>query len=246
MNWYPEWDRFNGILGLIMAILDTLPGSTGATTLAPHSPVWEPQFSDSQYGRVPNRRCNLCSHYLFTYFFRVNGKKICENCSEQIRLGLSTSSGTSLVLTLIAGILGAAAAMAGYATVIWGTGWTNGYFAVFVGWVIGRAVLAGANGIGSNRIQALAALLTYIAISLDGIPRLILSAYSDPNIAINWKVVLPRTILSGLQEPFTSFNIYSNTSMLNFAAMALSILVAVRLTRTRPLTVAGPFDVATA
>jgi hypothetical protein len=228
-----------------MAILDTLPGSTGPA-IYPHRPQsWEPQFADSQYGRVPNRRCNLCSHYLFTYFFRVNGKRICDNCAGQVRQGYSTASYTSLAIALMAGTFAAAAAMIGYAVAMWGTGWTNGYFAVFIGWAIGRAVLAGANGIGGTRIQAVAALLTYVAISLDGIPRLLWSAWSDPNIAIHWGVVLPRAILDGLASPFTSFNFYSNTSMLNFAALALSIMVAIRLTRTRPLTIAGPFDVAT-
>jgi hypothetical protein len=245
IDWYLIRDDFNAILGSIMAILDTLPGSTGATTLDPHTPAWAPQFSDSQYGRVPNRRCKLCSHYLFTYFFRVNGKKICENCAEQIRLGVSTASSSSLALAFMAGILGAAVAMIGYTTVIWGTGWTNGYFAVFIGWVIGRAVLAGANGIGSSRMQALAALLTYAAIALDNLPRLFWNAYNDPNAVINWRVVLPRTIIADLSAPVTSFDLYSNTSMLNFAALALGILVAIRLTRVQPMAVAGPFDVAT-
>jgi hypothetical protein len=231
-----------------MTLFDTAPASAGNSPDLSAAPAWTPQFANAQYGRAADERCNLCSHHLFTYFFRVNRKRICANCADQVRLGLSTGGATSFVLATFAGLIGTAAVMAAYAAVVWTTGWAtgiaNGFLAIFIGWIVGRIVLAGANGIGSIGLQFVAAALTYLAITLEAIPRLVWNAYNDPNTVVHWRTILPRMIIDGVMAPFVRFDINSSRSVVGLLAILLSVLIAIRFTRSRPVPVAGPFDVA--
>jgi hypothetical protein len=50
------------------------------------------------------------------------------------------------------------------------TGLLVGYVSLAVGWMIGKAMMKGSNGIGGRRYQIAAVLLTYVAVSMAAVP----------------------------------------------------------------------------
>jgi hypothetical protein len=70
-------------------------------------------------------------------------------------------------------LFGIGAAIAGcilYAVVEIATGWTIGYLALAVGYMVGKAMKAGSRGAGGRRYQIAAAILTYASVSSAAIP----------------------------------------------------------------------------
>jgi hypothetical protein len=217
------------------------PPSVGSTTN-----VWVPLFSDAEYGKRPSIRCTLCSNFISSEYFKVNGQKVCPTCADQARSGLSTASRGSLAGALVFGIGGAILGMIFYGAVLYATGWTIGYLGLFVGWIVGKAVMTGARGVGSTRIQVLAALLTYAAINLNALPVLLYQAWNHPGSVTDWGSLLPAVVLSGLTSPFLRFGGNPMSAGLNLLILFIGLRIAWQLTRAKPLYVAGPFDVTAA
>jgi hypothetical protein len=209
--------------------------------VSPTGDAWVPQFTAAEYGKRASKRCDLCSDYLFSECFKVNGQKICATCADQIRAGISTASLGSLSGALAMGVVGTLLGMLFYSAITQATGWTIGYFALFVGWIVGRAVIAGARGIGSTRIQFVASLLTYVAISVSSLPAFVYEAYRRGIVSEDLRVLLREVILPGLASPFVRLNRDPVNGGIHFFIIFLGMCVAWRLTRVQPLTVGGPF-----
>jgi hypothetical protein len=220
------------------------PAATRPLHAPPH--LYVPQFSASDYGRRPSIRCSLCSNFAYSEYFKVNGQKICSTCAEEARSGQSTASRASLTGALIFGTIGAMVAMIFYAAVTISTGWTMGYVALAAGWIVGKSVMAGANNVGSTRLQLIAMALTYLAITLEAIPGVLYEAYNYPATIHSWGTLLPNVIISGLISPFTHFDENPVNAAIRLLILLIGLRIAWRLTQTRPLAVAGPFAVATA
>lgn len=220
------------------------PATNRSLQAPPH--LYVPQFSVSDYGRRPSIRCSLCSSFAYSEYFKVNGQKVCSTCAEETRSGQSTASRASLMGALIFGSVGAIVAMIFYAAVTLSTGWTMGYVALAAGWIVGKSVMAGANNVGSTRIQLIAMALTYLAITLEAIPGVLYEAYNYPATVNNWGTLLPDAIASGLISPFTHFDENPVNGAIRVLIVLIGMRIAWRLTQTRPLAVAGPYAVAAA
>jgi len=149
---------------------------TGITGTTDHSSI--PQFGTAEYSHVPgSETCEICSVQISTVYYRFNSqnaaKMVCEECSARIRAEQKVDSNPLFARALIFGIGGAILGMILYATVVIVTGWTIGYLALAVGWLVGRAMMMGSKGTGGRRYQIAAVLLTYVAISLYFIPTVI-------------------------------------------------------------------------
>jgi|SRR5579859_6835552 len=139
------------------------------TTPAPGADV--PQFSTAEYAHIPGtERCRICGNAIAGEYFRVNSQMACGKCAGEAREGQPTDSHAAFARGLL---LGAAAAMLGlilYATVVIVTGWSIGYLALAVGWLVAKGIMKGSNGMGGRRYQIVAVLLTYASISLAAVP----------------------------------------------------------------------------
>jgi hypothetical protein len=203
---------------------------------------WVPIFPTANYAKRPSMRCNLCSNSIFSEYYKVNGQKTCATCADQARMGISTESRGSLVGALICGVAGAAIAMVLYALVMMSSGVTIGYLSLFVGWIVGKSVMTGARNVGSARVQYLAALLTYAAITLDELPRLAWSLYTHPSTLASLSTVLPPIILAGLASPVTRFQTDPVNGGIHLVILLIGLGIAWRLTKVKPHYVAGPFN----
>jgi hypothetical protein len=139
------------------------------TTPAPSADV--PQFSTAEYAHIPGtERCRICGNAIAGEYFRVNSQMACGKCAGEAREGQPTDSHAAFARGLL---LGGAAGVLGlilYATVVIVTGWSIGYLALAVGWLVAKGIMKGSNGMGGRRYQVVAVLLTYASISLAAVP----------------------------------------------------------------------------
>jgi hypothetical protein len=130
-----------------------------------------PQFATAEYAHIPGtEKCRVCGRSLSGEYYRVNGQMACDVCARQATEGQPTDSHTAFARGLLLGIGAALVGLAAYATVVIVTGWTIGYLALGVGWLVAKAMMKGSGGIGGRRYQVTAVLLTYAAISMAAIP----------------------------------------------------------------------------
>jgi hypothetical protein len=94
----------------------------------------------------------------------------CARCAAQARDGQPKNSHAAFLRALL---LGAGAAVIGlilYASFTILTDLYIGFISLGVGWLVGKAMMKGANGVGGRRYQVAAVLLTYFAISVAEVP----------------------------------------------------------------------------
>jgi hypothetical protein len=130
-----------------------------------------PQFGTAEYAGVSGaERCNSCSQSIGSQYYRVNGALTCAFCGEQAQLRKPQDSHQTFVRGLLFGIGGAVLGLILYAGFGIITGLMLGYISLAVGYIVGKAIMKGTNGIGGRRYQIAAVALTYAAVSLSAIP----------------------------------------------------------------------------
>jgi predicted lipid-binding transport protein (Tim44 family) len=130
-----------------------------------------PQFGTAEYaGGAGAERCKSCGQSLGSQYYRVNGATTCNYCGEQALLRKPQDSHQVFVRGLLFGLGGALLGLIIYAGFGIVTGLMIGYISLAVGWIVGKAIMKGTNGIGGRRYQIAAIALTYAAVSLSAIP----------------------------------------------------------------------------
>ncbi len=130
-----------------------------------------PQFSTAEYASKGGPdRCASCTQPIGDTYFRVNGALACPNCAQRAAGNLPTDSHTAFVRGVMFGVGGAILGMILYAAFSILTGLIIGYVALAVGYIVAKAIKMGSRGMGGQRYQIAAALLTYAAVSIAAIP----------------------------------------------------------------------------
>ena len=144
----------------------------------PETPPNPPSISDLPEPVFPEDRANLlaptcfqCGKKISGAHFAMGSDKVCPECKAAIEQAFNQGSKSKRFLK--AGILGAFAALIGatvYFLVTWKTGYQYAIIAIGIGWMVGAAVRHGSERQGGAPYQALAVLLTYLALALPNIP----------------------------------------------------------------------------
>jgi hypothetical protein len=115
-----------------------------------------------------------------------------------------------------------------------------GYVAVAVGWLIGKAMMRGSQGVGGPRFQIAAVVLTYLSISLAAVPIRVenVSGAGD----VNWGSELFPLALWGLASPILYLQ-YPIFGFIGLVLLLVGMRTAWRLTAARRLIVEGPHPV---
>lgn len=130
-----------------------------------------PQFDTAEYAaKETGEVCQFCRVPIGTQYYRVNGQMACVNCSEYSKSKAPQHSAGKFARAVLFGIGGAIAGLILYSTVAIVTGWIIGFVSLAVGFIVGKAMMAGSGGLGGKRYQIVALLLTYAAVSLSAIP----------------------------------------------------------------------------
>jgi predicted lipid-binding transport protein (Tim44 family) len=139
------------------------------TTMATPPTQSTPQFATAEYAGSGDV-CKSCGQAISGTYYRINGALACERCTTQLQDQLPKDSHAAFVRAVLFGIGAAILGMIGYAAFGIITGIQIGYISLAVGWLIGKAMHKGSNGVGGRRYQVVAVLLTYAAVSIAAIP----------------------------------------------------------------------------
>jgi hypothetical protein len=215
-------------------------------------------------------RCRICGNLIAGEYYRVNSQMACAKCATEARDGQPADSHAAFLRALL---LGAGAAVLGlvvYSSFAIVTGWTIGYIALLVGWLVAKAMMKGSNGMGGTRYQITAILLTYAAISLAAVP--IGIAYQIKNAPArhaqtdgtegtsapdnaqgaqpdaqqprpSFGAAAGQLVLIGLASPFLELQ-NPGSGIMGLIILFVGLSIAFRLTKARPLDVDGPFNAA--
>lgn len=142
------------------------------------------QFDRAQFdGDASQAGCRVCHAPLYGSYFEVNGQTVCEACCYKLREAEPTGTRGGRALRAIAGGVGAGLAGAIlYWLILAVTGYEFSLIALIVGYGVGKAVRWGSGGRGGRAYQALAIVLTYLAIVSAYVP-LMVTAITKQNAA---------------------------------------------------------------
>jgi hypothetical protein len=130
-----------------------------------------PQFQKAEYaGTRDGDRCKVCGTALGDAYWRVGTHMTCQACAEKAKSELPKDSHSAFSRGLLFGIGGAILGLVLYAGFTIVTGIILGYVSLAVGYIVGRAIKMGSNGMTGRRYQIAAAILTYAAVSMAAIP----------------------------------------------------------------------------
>src|SRR5256885_2444223 len=109
-----------------------------------------PQFGTAEYASSDSDRCKACNQTLGSTFYRINGAVTCSYCAEQTKLRIPVDSHSTFVRALLFGIGGAILGLVIYSGFGILTGLMVGYISLAVGYIVGKAMMKGSNGIGRS------------------------------------------------------------------------------------------------
>jgi hypothetical protein len=168
---------------------------------------------------------------------------VCPPCAVQARTGRSSDSQAAYACAIFFGTGGAifgAILCAGFAIA---THVAMSYLAIGVGWIVGKAMKYGSNGLGGGRYQFVAMLFTYSAISMAAIPVNLYDAYAQSGSQTNWAGLLGQIPIWGLASPFLGMRTDLIGACIRLTIVLIGISVAWKITRPLPLIVAGPYGI---
>lgn len=130
-----------------------------------------PQFGTAEYTGTPgNDHCQFCDLPVFGTYYRINDAMACPACADKMRGEMARDTHAAFMRALLYGIGAAIVGLILYATFAIVTGIIIGYVSLAVGWMVGKAIMKGSNGVGGRRYQITAVVLTYAAVSMAAIP----------------------------------------------------------------------------
>jgi predicted lipid-binding transport protein (Tim44 family) len=129
-----------------------------------------PQFGTAQYSKADAESCKSCNQPLGAEYYRINGALACQSCAQTAAAKLPKDSHATFVRGVTYGVGGAILGLILYSAVGILTGLIIGYVALAVGYIVAKAIKTGSRGVGGQRYQIAAVLLTYVAVSMASIP----------------------------------------------------------------------------
>ncbi len=230
-----------------------------------------PQFSTAEYAHVPGtERCRICGYPITGEYYRVNSQMACAKCAGEARDGQPKDTHAAFLRALVVGAGAAVVGLVIYSTVVIVTGWSIGYLALAVGWLVAKGMMRASNGMGGRRYQVAAVLLTYAAISMSAIPIGISYWMKHPAPAQAQKQnddsstsatvtddsaklqpappgqrpglskLLGQLVFLGLASPFLELE-NPGSGILGLLILFVGLSIAFRMTAARPLEVDGPY-----
>jgi|SRR5579859_5063804 len=216
-----------------------------SVVIPPSVPSGTPQFSTAEYAHIPGtERCRICSNLVSGEYYRVNGQMACATCAGQATAGQPTDSHAAFARSVLFGIGGAIVGLALYCAVTQTFNFSIGYLALAVGWLVGKAMIKGSNGLGGRRYQIVAVVLTYAAISLSPVPVILYYVSKRASTITDWGAVLQRVALWGIASPFLRLT-KTPFAVIGLIILFVGLRIAWQLTAARPLAVDGPYPVST-
>lgn len=204
--------------------------------MQPGPPAGDPtnlQFEKAEFAG-DTRVCTLCKNSLGNPFYTYAGHPICATCST-LRGKLKQSDAITPQAVLYG--VGAAAVGAVIYAIVSAIGFNWSLIAILVGWMVGKAIRTGAGGQGGLRLQILAVVLTYLAITFGPI----LAVLYRTEIPLS-QISIPRLFGLAVRLPFIELEANVFQGLLNIVILAFGLVQAWRYTKGSPHELLGPFQ----
>jgi hypothetical protein len=130
----------------------------------------QPQFGTAEFDGAGPDHCKFCNQPVGMQYYRVGDAMACGSCADNLKRDMPVNTTAGYMRGLLFGCGAALLGTVLYSTVAIVTGWEIGFVALAVGWLVGKAVMKGSNGLGGRRYQITAVVLTYMAVAFAAIP----------------------------------------------------------------------------
>jgi len=222
-------------------------------------PVEQLQFRQAEPigAQGPSRRCAVCKLPIPGSYFKAAGVDLCPGCAERIRLGQQAPPAHSLLKAALYGVGAAIAGCAIYATVAIAVHIELALIAILIGYMVGRAVRYGSQGLGGRPQQILALLLTYFAITFSYV---VVAGYAlsqqhapaaqhsasaqagPPTQTMSPGVAVATLVVLAAAAPFLQLQHSGAGGLLSLLIIFFGLQRAWRLTGRRQLDIFGPYE----
>jgi hypothetical protein len=213
------------------------------------APAGEPTAGELQLDRAEfaeggqEPRCAACHQALAGSYYEVDGHTVCAGCHQRLLDAFQRPSvAGSFPRAALAG-LGAAAVGAGiYLAVRSATGYQVGLISILVGFLVGRAVHWGSRGRGGWVYQALAMVLTYLAIVSTYIPTFYQLEVTQGHHLLAAGAGVPAAVLDAalLVLAAAAFPFVGGVRIVGLIIIGIGLYEAWKLNRRPLLRVSGP------
>lgn len=203
---------------------------------------------EQQPGTTPSYTCAACKRPIVDRYFRSGEVTLCATCPPVIERALNTPPATPVLVKSI--LYGFGAALAGsilYAVVIATVG-QFALIAILIGYMVGKAMRAGAKGRGSRPQQIAAVILTYLGITMSFS---LFAYYKMLTVHIAATVtqrlvatilVLPTITFMGLTMPFRLIA-KNPAGIFTLVIIFLALVRAWQMTGRPKFALTGPFEI---
>jgi hypothetical protein len=216
-----------------------------------------PQFATAEFAsNTPATTCGACKQPITGAYFLINNVVACPACAQDIKASSPSDSHAAFARALAFGIAGAIAGFALYVAFALGTGLVIGYISLAVGFIVGKAMHYGSGGVGGRRYQLVAALLTYLAVSMSAVPIAIhqmkehraqaqSGEAATPKVHVGVAKAMGVLVLVGVASPLLALQ-DPLRGLIGLVILFVGIRFAWRFTAGSPLSVTGPHSPAPA
>ena len=118
----------------------------------------------------------MCASPIESSYFQLSGQTVCPECADKVGAKLGRPANSVVLRGFLYGAGAALGCSVCYAIITMVTGMELAIAAIAVGYLIGRAVRIGTNGLGGRRCQIIAVVLTYLSITTSYLPLLMKGA----------------------------------------------------------------------
>jgi hypothetical protein len=199
-------------------------------------------FDRADYVEVSSLSCKLCREPLQHEYYDMGGATICGACRDKIEVGRSAEAGWQRFFRAAGfGLAASAIGAVIYALIVNLAGFEFGLMAVVLGYMIGRSVSVGSFHRGGRRYQALAMVLTYIAICVEYVPPLLHAtgrAYSVVLVVVAFVI--------SLAQPFLTLVEVGISGIIGLFIIGIGLYEAWKLNKPGGREIAGPFPISPA
>ncbi len=246
-----------------------LPEEGGPAAVSTETP--SPSLEQLQFDRVDDgaalaaATCAACKGDVGELYFEINGLVTCGSCRDQAERARRTGGGARVAKAFAYGTAAAAAGAGLWYGIAATTGYELGLVAIVVGLAVGFAVRRASDGRGGPGYQAIAMVLTYLAIVSTYVPQVlggmdaalakrstvstdaaqVLASQPEvpqPPVQRNWALTAIGILLA-LAWPVVAIFTVGFQAVMGLIIVGIALYEAWRITRRAPWVVKGPFRI---
>lgn len=181
--------------------------------------------------------CAICGTPPQGVWFQANGQVLCERCAAQVRAVFSAPPPLSRWFkAMLFGSVAAVAGAVGYGAIIYYAQVELALITILIGWVVGRAVMIGADHRGGLGLQLASAVLTWLSCTMAFVPSLIAGAMSGAEGEVSTVAVTLTAMIFAPAFPFLG-----GLDILSLLILAFGVWQGFQGPREVAVEVLGPF-----